>query len=359
VRFARPALPGTREPRLRRLDAGWPERLDGLAGPIRPARIEALLRRLPAPRNRLHAPEAMRQAEGIVRQELREAGWEVSRRPFRYTDARAHQDYGQTLADYSRPVVYPRLEGANLLAVREGTAGSDAVLVLAHLDTVRDSPGADDNGASVAAMIELARALAPRRFRRAVILAATDMEEIGLFGANALAQELGRERSIVGVINFESMGYTTAEPGTQSLPPGIELLFPHQVRRMRRRDFRGEFTAAIYNGPAARLAALFARALADRAGPHAPLLLRDPRDLPVIGRLLRRAVPAVRHFARGDHLPFWRRGIPGLFVTDTANFRYPHYHTPLDTPEKLDYRRLAAIAAAAAMALAEAAGLEE
>jgi len=30
-------------------------------------------------------------------------------------------------------------------------------------------------------------------------------------------------------------------------------------------------------------------------------------------------------------------------ITDTAFFRYPHYHSPQDTPEKLDYHRMAAV----------------
>ncbi len=44
-----------------------------------------------------------------------------------------------------------------------------------------------------------------------------------------------------------------------------------------------------------------------------------------------------------DHLNFWREGYPALMVTDTAFFRYPHYHAPQDTPEKLDYRRMATV----------------
>ena len=42
-----------------------------------------------------------------------------------------------------------------------------------------------------------------------------------------------------------------------------------------------------------------------------------------------------------DHSSFWRQGYPAVMLTDTAPFRYPHYHTPSDTPDKLDYARLA------------------
>ena len=38
-----------------------------------------------------------------------------------------------------------------------------------------------------------------------------------------------------------------------------------------------------------------------------------------------------------DHLSFWRQGYPALMVTDTAFYRYAHYHSALDTPDKLNY----------------------
>ena len=40
---------------------------------------------------------------------------------------------------------------------------------------------------------------------------------------------------------------------------------------------------------------------------------------------------------RSDHVPFWKRGIPALMWTDTANFRNPNYHQGSDTPDTLDY----------------------
>jgi len=40
---------------------------------------------------------------------------------------------------------------------------------------------------------------------------------------------------------------------------------------------------------------------------------------------------------RSDHGPFWRENIPALMITDTANFRYPYYHTEADTIDKLDF----------------------
>ena len=44
-----------------------------------------------------------------------------------------------------------------------------------------------------------------------------------------------------------------------------------------------------------------------------------------------------------DHLSFWRHGYRALMVTDTAFYRYAHYHSATDTPDKLDYQSLARV----------------
>jgi hypothetical protein len=44
-----------------------------------------------------------------------------------------------------------------------------------------------------------------------------------------------------------------------------------------------------------------------------------------------------------DHWSFWQEGWPALMVTDTAPYRYPHYHSEGDTPDKVDYERLARV----------------
>lgn len=350
-------LPGAGEPRLTPLSPGMRKWLDAITGQINPARLYDLVLALPAPRNRLHWPQAMREADDIILAEFQEVGWAAERRPFLFTNAVGFVDHGDSLADFMQPVIYPRLEGANVIASKEGEVSPDAIVVLGHSDTVRDTPGANDNTASVAALLELARVLAPYRFRHSIILAATDMEELDLFGAKALLPELQQERNILGAINFETMAYTSSEPDTQLLPPGLGLIYRQQVRRILDRHSRGDFTTIIYNGPATKLAATLAAGLAYLAGAHAPLLLRDPLDLPLIGRLLLRSFPAAQNFSRGDHAPFWQARIPAIQITDTANFRYAHYHKATDTPEKLDYERLAAIVGSTAMAIAEVAGI--
>ena len=47
--------------------------------------------------------------------------------------------------------------------------------------------------------------------------------------------------------------------------------------------------------------------------------------------------------AWSDHLSFWRKGYRALMVTDTAFYRYSHYHAPTDTPDRLDYTTMAVV----------------
>jgi hypothetical protein len=54
-----------------------------------------------------------------------------------------------------------------------------------------------------------------------------------------------------------------------------------------------------------------------------------------------------------DHWSFWQFGFPAMMVTDTAALRHLDYHTKEDTPEKINYDRLALLALSFAQALAK------
>lgn len=309
--------------------------LEDARAQLDPAALRVEVEALPAPRSRLHHPEAMRRAEQLVTEEFSATGWAVQRRPLFLDRVQGWRDYG----DFA-PTTYEGLEGANLVAVKEGRVPS-ALVVLAHLDTVRDSPGANDNTASVVALLALARLLAPLDLHHTVLLAVVDFEELGLVGARALVPELLAERPLLGAINLETCSYTDPRPRSQQLPAGLGVLYPVQVARVREHGYAADFTALIHDRGASRLAGICAAALAHLAGPEAPVRLLAPADLPRIGPLLARTVPLVRQFARSDHVAFWEHGVPAAQITDTANFRDRAYHSPHDTSDRLDYQRLA------------------
>lgn len=172
------------------------------------------------------------------------------------------------------------------------------------------------------------------------------MEELGLIGARHAAGELNRRHRVRGMICLESVGYFTDEPGTQRLPAGFARAFPEAAAATRANGYRGDFTLVVHRRSSAAAAEVWRRAAA-AASPALPgLLLRDPRPDGPAGLLIGLAVPPVNHLGRSDHAPFWNRRIPALMLTDTANFRNPHYHRPTDEPQTLDFERLAAVTAA-------------
>ena len=159
-----------------------------------------------------------------------------------------------------------------------------------------------------------------------------------------------------GAITMDTVAYTDSRPGSQMLPPGLGLLYPRTVRRLRRGGMRGTWTGIIHRGSSRAIADAVSAELDHREGPGTAVLLRDPGDLPVVGPILRATVPMVRQFARSDHVSFWNAGIPAIVLTDTTFFRNPHYHERSDLPDTLDYQRLAVITMALAATVRRLAG---
>ncbi len=205
--------------------------------------------------------------------------------------------------------------GVNITAFHPGTdAKAGTLLVGAHYDTVPNSPGADDNGTGVAAVLEIAQLLGDRPSPRGLQLVLFDREEQGLEGSLAFVRQAANTQSLQGAIILEMLGFTCQTPGCQKLPQGI--VAPEG-------SDRGNFLAVI--GDQEHLSLL--QAFQTRGRPAFPPVL----TLPVPLRGL-----ATPDLLRSDHAPFWMQGIGAVMVTDTANFRTPHYHQPSDTPSTLD-----------------------
>lgn len=349
---------GTAQPVLQPLDANWKEFAERSQQSVDAARIRRDVERLPAPRNRLHSPQAMDEADHVLIESFRAAGWMAERLAFELRNVRGYVDHAHrgSVAG-SRRVIYPRLLGANVVALKSGTESSDLVVIGAHHDTIRDSPGADDNTASVAALLEVARLLQPYTFRHTIALVAFDMEELGMLGSREFVQMVSPARKVLGAIIFETMGYTSKEVNSQKIPRLMAKFYPEQTAAIRKRDYRGDWAAVLHRQSSSHIAQAFGAALTHVSGADAAILLRDICDLPLIGPLSR-MLPFSGHFQRSDHLSFWRAGIPAIMVTDTADFRNPNYHRATDRADTLDYEHLAAISQATAVAVAELAGLK-
>ena len=265
-----------------------------------------------------------------------------------------HLEAQQVIVDFLRadgmepqvmPFTWPDLEGAsfaNIEVRQEGThAMSPIILVTAHYDSVRHSPGADDNGSGVMIAMDVAKRLSTRKLHAEVRFVWLDGEEIGILGAQDYLLGLSDEEKsrILGVINLECVGYVARGPQSQSAPAGSRLLFdPGDI---------GDFLLVISNVESAFLAEVVERGM-NSSGPSG--YRTEVFDtIPGKGWIL----PDVR---RSDHARFWDAEIPAIMLTDTANFRNAHYHRSTDLAITLDPRFLEYVAQGVEAALLELAG---
>jgi hypothetical protein len=207
-----------------------------------------------------------------------------------------------------------------------GRSDPEVVVVGAHYDSAPGTPGANDNATGAAAVLELARLLrdltgvSGKRIRLVLFVNEEPpyfmTEAMGsLTYARALA---ARKERVVAMYSLETIGFYSSAPGSQSYPAPFGMMFPD----------RGDFVA-------------FVGMLGSR-----PLLqetirsFRSHTSFPTIGGVAPRAVPGI---AWSDHWAFAEHGFQALMITDTAPFRYPHYHEPTDTPDKIDAEKLARV----------------
>ena len=208
-------------------------------------------------------------------------------------------------------------------ALASAKAASPPLIILigAHYDSVFGSPGANDNGSGVAAMLALARRFAEKTTQHTVRFVAFVNEEPphflgGDMGSFVYASRCkARGDKISAMISLETIGYFSDAPRSQAYPsPGLGLLYPRV----------GNFIGFVSN--------VHSRTLLRRV----VALFRKHAKIPSEGAALPSFIPGV---SWSDQWSFWRCGYPGIMVTDTAPFRYPHYHSASDTPDKLDYDR--------------------
>ena len=238
--------------------------------------------------------------------------------------------------------------GVNVIGVRTGTGQPDQRVVLgAHYDGVPLCDGADDNATGVAGILEAARVLAMAPHARTLVVACWDEEEIGTRGSNSYLRRsvIGGERTVVH-FNLEMIGYYSDEVGSQSVPPGFDLIFSDAVTWLQGNDNKGNFIGLVADEGSQKHVDAIAKHANARGLPALPMMLAD--------NLL--DVSAFNDLRRSDHAGFWDERIPAIMITDTANFRNSHYHCKAgaDGLADVDTERAAKAVAATVGAAAEA-----
>ena len=287
---------------------GAPDRFPTVS--VDPARLEKHVRYFAedlVPRDWNH-PESLDKAAEYIRGEFTAAGARVS--------------------DQSYP-----MEGKtyrNVIGSFGPEAGA-AIVVGAHYDAAGELPGADDNASSVAGLLELARLLGSMPPAVPVELVAFTLEEpktiggVGMFrspfGGSAVhaASLVKEQKKIRIVIDLEMIGFFSDDDGSQSYPARLlGLIYPS----------RGNFITVIGKlgqGDSVR---------------RVKSAMRSASPLPVYSM----SAPAfVEGIDWSDHTNYWNAGYEAVMISDTAFYRNTAYHTIHDTPDRLDYKRMAMV----------------
>jgi hypothetical protein len=254
-------------------------------------------------RNVLRRPRELAQAADYLAAELAGSGYEVSRQAYDVSGVPCH----------------------NIEAEQPGTTRPGEIVVIgAHYDSVPGTPGANDNGSGVAAMLALARRFSGQKSDRTLRFVAFVNEEPPYFQTDAMGSRVyarrcrQRAENVTAMLSLETIGCYSDAPGSQKYPPPIGMLYPST----------GNFIAFVGDTRSAELVRQVVTAF------------REHESFSAEGAALPDHIPGVGF---SDHWSFWQEGYPAVMVTDTAMFRYPHYHEPSDTTEKIDFERMARV----------------
>jgi hypothetical protein len=233
--------------------------------------------------------DGSRTAAGYIEDELDRLGFTVQRQSVGSVEIPEIRVLGHVHREAERVTT----TDPNLL-VRFGPPGN-ALLLMAHYDTVRGSPGASDNAVSVALLLELARHMRDEPPDQPIVLAFTANEEIGLVGAEALAAQIGPETRFAIALDLIGGDGRLTLNGASTLIGLAEL---HWLANA-----------------------------ADRAGVEL--------SAPLAHRVISRWWPQAE---RSDHGAFTRRGIRAVHFYNRGNdgeWVDLAYHTPRDVPARL------------------------
>lgn len=221
-----------------------------------------------------------------------------------------------------QPVPSDVPNAANVIG-RLGPATGPLIVVGAHYDAYKETPGADDNASGVAGLLELARLLAAKPPPITVEFVAYANEEPPFFRSDEMGSRVHAssvvERDLVLMLSLECLGFFSDEKGSQHFPfAPMRMFYPS----------RGDFIGVVGRSSQGAVVRDVKRAMLAQDG-VAVEAIAAPTWIPGIDW--------------SDHLAYWDEGFDAVMITDTAPNRNDAYHDPEDTPDRLDYVRMAAV----------------
>ncbi|XP_078589487.1 uncharacterized protein LOC144869827 isoform X2 [Branchiostoma floridae x Branchiostoma japonicum] len=206
------------------------------------------------------------------------------------------QNFNGSSGDTDKP-------GTNVIGVKRGkmngTSDDRIVAVGAHYDTVATSPGVDDDGSGMAAMLEMARVMTScSQQNYTIIFVAFDNEEVPIIPSHAserpcdigrgaddfvcswllpFLNSTGRPAEFQGIFMLETIMNYDIRPNVQNLPLGFQIFFPTLYQELQATNFIGNFITLIRKPEEERLVASLEQTWEDRAKKPVGAITRDVR----------------------------------------------------------------------------------
>ncbi len=150
-----------------------------------------------------------------------------------------------------------------------------------------------------------------------------------LLGSAYYLEDMKSVENIIGALNYDPIGYTDKRSGSQKT---LAAMDPTQIPKYNTSDDLsvGDFVGIFTDVNSQNLGLGFMESVKNKLINLPAAWIHAPFDFKTISKMM----PDI---LRSDHAGFWKRSIPTVFISDTANFRNPNYHKPGDTFDSLDY----------------------
>ena len=294
--------------------------LSAMVAKVSPDSLRANLEKIVGVRHYQTDPEKLEEVENYIRSKMAQAGLIMRKNEFLFNNTFFN----------------------NIIGQQNGIYNDNLCLINGHFDSADDAPGADDNGTGVVGVLEAMRVMKGYFFENNIQFTNFNLEESGLIGSTKYVNSgLQSGENIVGLINYEMIGYYSDQPNSQTIPNGFEFLFPAQVAQIINNQSKGDFIINCANAASTDLNNTFFQAAAQ----YVP-------DLKVINLVVPGNGQQASDLRRSDHAPFWDKGFKALMITDGAETRNKNYHTPYDVISTINFDFLSNVTAAGIATLA-------
>lgn len=220
---------------------------------------------------------------------------------------------------------YKKYTIENIYTVKPANIKTDKVIIVgAHYDSLSGTVGANDNASGVAVLLELARILKDEKLNTNIHFVAFANEEPPYFKTEKMGSLVYAKKSrqqginIVAMYSLETMGAYYDNKGSQKYPYPLGQYYPDTAN----------FIAFVSDTKSRKLLK------------NSVKIFRDSAKIPSEGLSAPENIEGV---SWSDHWSFWQAGYPAIMITDTAPFRYKHYHQITDTYEKIDFIRMSRV----------------